>query len=460
MQIFKSLKWKFFTSLILLTFAVIIANRLIAQLIVSNTITNSVLQQIEVSLAECGSSVLGGDDFQRCLDKANSGNLLKVTTDFFTYCDLRSTEQPNEKCALFDKNSVKWKSTKTTSKSFESANINFGNDIWYAIRPLNDSAARKIIYKESASNEIKTQIWTIRDRTNLFTFPLIILSQLLIGFYLFKIIKRPIQQIESSLIGINENTLTTQQSHKNSYVEFIKIEENIDSMRRSLSESFNKAKRFSGDVAHELKTPLTILRGNAHELAKNASLDSVQEYRILTISDEIERLITITDKLLLLSRADSKSLLPSLKNISLSDLINYWINEATSSNTHLKITNNIQPEVYWDCDVVLIRMLISNLYENAVKYNINNGWIDFKLTQKDGVILFSTENPSLQINDKLEALAFERFYRSSHLDSNSQEGTGLGLSICFEIAKIHNAALDLKVTERGTVVITLTIHLS
>ena len=214
MQIFKSLKWKFLTSFILLTFVIIIANRLIAQLIVSNTITDAVVQQIEVSLAECGSSILGNEEFLRCLDKTYSGNLLKVTTDFFTYCDQGNNQLQNEKCGIFEKKSIKWKSSNSTNQAFEKASIRVEDDVWHAVRPFNDAASRKIIYKESTSHEVMMQIWSIRDTTTLLTIPLIILSQLLVGFYLFKIIKRPIEQIELSLIEINENTLSKKTTRK------------------------------------------------------------------------------------------------------------------------------------------------------------------------------------------------------------------------------------------------------
>lgn len=457
MQLFKSLKWKFIVSLIVLTFIVIIANRLIAQSIVSSKITDRVITQIEVTLTECGSSTLGNQEFQKCSNESNKGNLLKFTSDFFTYCDQRNIELPHEKCKLFEGKGVKWKNSNSTLNAFETANINYAGDVWHAVRPVNDSSARKVIYQDSISKEAMWQIWNIRDETTLRTLPLIFLCQLLIGIFLFRMIKVPVKQIERSLSRVNENTLSSSIPKEFIYNEFTEISVHIDSMRKSLAASFNKAKRFSGDVAHQLKTPLTILRGNAEELERLVAHDSVQHDQIQNIADEIERLITITDKLLLLSKADANTLKPMLKDICLSDLINYWINDVSTFSERLKITSNIQPNIHWACDVALIRMLIGNLYENSVKYNTKNGWIDFQLTQTDGVIRFSTENPSLRITEGLEQLAFERFYRSGLTDSTQIEGTGLGLSICYEIAKIHNASLALNVTESGTVMITLTM---
>lgn len=443
--------------MMMVTFVLIFANRLIAQLVVSKSITDNVLNHIGVSLNECANSTLGDDAFQACLNKTTYGNILKVSTDFFIYCDKRSSKEPDEKCPNFENSAVKWKISKYTDSSFEVANLRLDDEKWHAVRPINDASSRKILYKASSSDLVRQQIWNIRDQTTLLTLPLILLGELLIGLYLFRVINQPILEIKHSLGSINENTLTTPPANRFVYTEFTEIVTQIEIMRKELSESFNKSKRFTGNVAHELRTPLTILRGNAEELGQHMSPDSEQQFQILTIADEIERIINITDKLLMISRADAHSLIPSLKLICLSDLINYWVNDATSFSDRLKITSRIQPEIYWKCDVALIRLLISNLYENAAKYNIANGWIDFQLSQTDGVINFSIKNPSPGVTSELETLAFERFYRGNSMRSTQVEGTGLGLSLCFEIAKIHNASLKLTVTEPDHVVLNLQI---
>ena len=454
---FKSLKWKFITRMIMVMFIVILANRFIAQLIVSKKITERVLQQIEVSLAECEDSFLGTEGFRSCFEKKTHGNILKVTADYFVYCDKKNQEVVDEKCNSFESKSVKWKISNSKNGHAEVASLKISGDTWYAISPANDANSRKILFSEAGSHRIKEQIWDIRDETTLLTLPFIIFGELMIGLYLFKIINKPILEIKHSLGSINENTLTAPPTNQFVYKEFTEIVKQIEVMRKELSESFNKAKRFTGNVAHELRTPLTSLRGNAEELGQHMSSDSEQQFQVLTIADEIERIINITDKLLMISRADAHSLIPSLKLICLSDLINYWVNDASSFSDRLKITSHIQPDVYWKCDVALIRLLISNLYENAAKYNIANGWIDFNLSQKDGVIHFTIQNPCAGITSDLETLAFERFYRGNSMSTTQVEGTGLGLSLCFEIAKIHNASLKLKVKEPDIVVLTLTI---
>lgn len=454
---FKSLKWKFITRVILVMFIVILANRFIAQLIVSKKITERVLQQIEVSLTECDGPLLGSEGFRACFDKQIHGNFLKVAADFFIYCDNRNQEVVDDKCNNFDSKSVKWKSSNSKNGDTEVASLKISDNTWHAIGPANNTSSRKILFSEAGSDSIKEQIWDIRDETTVLTLPLIIFGEFLIGLYLFKIINKPILEIKHSLGSINENTLTAPTTNQFVYKEFTEIVKQIEVMRKELSESFNKSKRFTGNVAHELRTPLTILRGNAEELGQHMSPDSEQQFQVLTIADEIERIINITDKLLMISRADAHSLIPSLKLICLSDLINYWVNDATSFSDRLKITSRIQPEIYWKCDVALIRLLISNLYENAAKYNIENGWIDFQLSQTDGVINFSIKNPSPGVTSELETLAFERFYRGNSMRSTQVEGTGLGLSLCFEIAKIHNASLKLTVTEPDHVVLNLQI---
>jgi signal transduction histidine kinase len=110
----------------------------------------------------------------------------------------------------------------------------------------------------------------------------------------------------------------------------------------------------------------------------------------------------------------------------------------------------------WKCDPDLIHQLIGNLYDNAVKYNVAKGWIHFQLRQDDHRFYLSIENPSSPLPADFEKQAFDRFYRADDARSRSIDGLGLGLSLCQEIAAVHEARLDVKVSDEGIVIFTLT----
>jgi two-component system sensor histidine kinase QseC len=126
----------------------------------------------------------------------------------------------------------------------------------------------------------------------------------------------------------------------------------------------------------------------------------------------------------------------------------------------LKISSTIAPHVIWRCDKTLAHQLIHNLYANAVNYNQAHGWIHVTLEQEDGAFKLSVENPTSDIPADLSERAFDRFYRGDASHARQVDGLGLGLSICLEIAKLHKATLALTVTEKQTVMATLSAPLS
>jgi signal transduction histidine kinase len=103
----------------------------------------------------------------------------------------------------------------------------------------------------------------------------------------------------------------------------------------------------------------------------------------------------------------------------------------------------------------LVKLLIHNLFENAQKYNVTQGWIHLTLAREGNGFRLSLENSSENIAADLEARAFDRFYRGDASHTRQIDGLGLGLSICSEIARIHHGTLTLGVTKANTVLLTL-----
>ena len=99
---------------------------------------------------------------------------------------------------------------------------------------------------------------------------------------------------------------------------------------------------------------------------------------------------------------------------------------------------------------------MTRLYDNAVKYNVANGWIHFRLRQDNNGFYLSIENPSFPLPADFEKQAFERFYRGDNAHSRSIDGLGLGLSLCHEIAAVNGAKLEVKASADGIVTFNLT----
>ena len=176
------------------------------------------------------------------------------------------------------------------------------------------------------------------------------------------------------------------------------------------------------------------------------------------MSDEIDRLISITDKLLLLSKADAGSLTLSASQVNVSDMLDELVMDANMYQDKLKVTSSIEKGLYWYCDTQLIQQLIHNLYTNAVNYNVEQGWIHFeaRMDQHQLVLVFS--NPTAKMSHDLVERAFERFYRGVDSHTRLIDGHGLGLSLCKEIARVHYADLEMVEDDQNVVKVTLRVE--
>jgi len=126
----------------------------------------------------------------------------------------------------------------------------------------------------------------------------------------------------------------------------------------------------------------------------------------------------------------------------------------------LETRSQVEHDKVWVCDQRLIQQLIYNLYSNALKYNVADGWIRIGLHQQSDQLVLEFENPCDDIPADLPQLAFDRFYRGNAAHSRKIDGLGLGLSLCQEIARLHDASLTLSATPAGTVLVKLVMPLT
>jgi signal transduction histidine kinase len=298
--------------------------------------------------------------------------------------------------------------------------------------------------------------WGWRDQIIIYSLPALLLSVLLLTIYLTRAVVSPLVSIEKKLRGLSSTNLGRPIELTVPYKEFQSFVDVFDGMRNRLNEGFIQMRRFAADASHELRTPLTILRGNAENLIADFPVGSESQIKMRLMGDEIERLIEITEKLLLLSRADAQSIQADMRIISLSDMLNQLVSDADLFRSSLKITSEIQSGVQWNCDESLIHQLVNNIYTNSVKYNIEKGWIHFSLNKTQAGFVLAIVNPALNPSPDLSEKAFQRFYRGDTAHNRAIDGIGLGLSLSLEIAKLHHASLSLSVDENNVVTTTLT----
>ena len=240
-------------------------------------------------------------------------------------------------------------------------------------------------------------------------------------------------------------------------VEFVELIQVFNQMLERLERSFKQASRFSGDAAHELKTPLAILQGELERTLQQAEPGSQVQQSLSNLLSEVHRLSGIVRKLLLLSLADAGQMNLHRVEVNLSGLLLEMLEDIELLAPHLEIQTEIADALCVQGDRDLLIQVLQNLISNAIKYNLPNGWIRINAYRQGATVLITITNCSQDIPVSDRDRIFDRFHRGDPARTRTVEGIGLGLSIAREIARAHNGDLMLDPTLSGQTAFTLTL---
>lgn len=212
-----------------------------------------------------------------------------------------------------------------------------------------------------------------------------------------------------------------------------------------LEQAFEREKRFTADAAHELKTPLTILKTHA-QLALNSTNEQQRQQALNNLLAGVNRSAHIIDQLLLLSRSEPEAqrnipvTIFDLKKV-LVDTISALSGLALDKNIELEFRSPVEGPVWLEGREITIQVLIRNLIDNAIRYTPENGKVisTLKVTDKATILRVIDTGPG--IAPELHKQVFSRFYRVLGTKST---GSGLGLAIVQQIADLHGAKIKLK----------------
>jgi two-component system, OmpR family, heavy metal sensor histidine kinase CusS len=229
----------------------------------------------------------------------------------------------------------------------------------------------------------------------------------------------------------------------------------FDDMLDRLEDSFTRLSQFSADLAHELRTPLANIRGEAEVTLNRQRLPNEYQAVIESSIAECERLSGIIDNLLFLARAEAaESSVQSTfldGRAALEKIVSY--NEAIAEERSLTIRCHGDGEVY--ADPILFGRAVSNLVDNAVRFTPDGGEITLSLSANSEESKVAVSDNGCGIPAEHLSRIFDRFYRVDA--SRSSEGTGLGLALVKSIADLHGGSVSVE-SEVGAGT-TVTLHL-
>ena len=214
-------------------------------------------------------------------------------------------------------------------------------------------------------------------------------------------------------------------------------------------------REFTSNVSHELKTPLTSISGFA-ELMKNGMVSEKDTAHFAdNIYNEAQRLITLVNDIIKLSKLDEKAGMSDIDKFDLSLLANEVCDRFSLvlQKQNITLNRNISSDVEIEGNPKIIDEIIYNLCDNAIKYNKDRGCVTVSLSCDDESATLSVSDTGIGIPKALQERVFERFYRVDKSHSKEIGGTGLGLSIVKRGVIYHNATLTIdSELEKGTTI--------
>jgi heavy metal sensor kinase len=209
-----------------------------------------------------------------------------------------------------------------------------------------------------------------------------------------------------------------------------------------LEASFDQMRRFTADVSHELRTPLTSIR-SVGEVGLRGHLDE-QAYRAIigSMLEEADRLATLVDRLLTLSRAETRQASLSVESIDLTELAENVAGHlgvlAEEQRQTVTIDGAGNPHAL--CDRVVVRQALINLVDNAIKFSGNGGRIRIRVAEEDGKAIVEVTDSGPGIPADARERIFDRFFRAT----TSATGAGLGLSLARGAVEASGGRLTLE----------------
>lgn len=232
--------------------------------------------------------------------------------------------------------------------------------------------------------------------------------------------------------------------------EIRELAETFNGLLDRLEKAFDSQDRFISNASHQLKTPLTILKGELNLIKKRNPTPSEMSEFVESASGEIEHMIHLVEDLLMLARLEAGKDNLVLRPVELDEVLLNVVSriQKIAKNKNVQIHTSFLPEspdqefeARVSGDEELLACLFENLIENAVKYTPEASVVDVQLkTRSGGIDLFvADEGPGITAENRQKI--FERFQRG--YPSSFVQGSGLGLSIASEIAQLHGVEISV-----------------
>ncbi len=271
----------------------------------------------------------------------------------------------------------------------------------------------------------------------------------LIGFLVFFAINtslKPLHTLSKQLQEKSANDLSPIKVKENS-TELKPIENTLNSLLARLSYAFDREKRLSGDAAHELRTPISVLKITAHNIKIAFEDNNIQRYHIDELNNNTIRMAHVIEQIITLNRTTPENFEHSKTHLELRELLQNVISDNYDQMELAQQTVSLEAEpISLLGDKFSLEILFDNLLKNAIKYSGKGTEIHISIKEQLSDVQVLVEDSGVGITKEHLDKVFLRFYR---VKQHSETGSGLGLSIVKHIVDLHDGDIQLMASDLG-----------
>ena len=262
---------------------------------------------------------------------------------------------------------------------------------------------------------------------------------------------KPLRSFTSQVEQVQLNNLADMRIDEDAISEFRQLSRSFNQMLERLNNAFSAQRQFTGNAAHELRTPLALMQAQLELFSAEHPDVRPETAEFLTLlREQTERLIQMTRTLLEMSNLRQ---VERNERIQLAPMIEEIFTDLAPLSDKLGVTLTAEGDGIMTGSDALIYRLIFNLTENAVKYNRPGGSVRVSVTQEWEKLLLRVSDTGCGIPEVYQRSIFQPFFRVDKSRSREYGGAGLGLSLVWEIADLHGGSVWVeKSSEKGTTI--------
>ena len=351
--------------------------------------------------------------------------------------------------------------TPNSRKPFSAAPVNMdGEEIWVYV----------ILRGQSYDHSLALAQSDYYIRSGLFTFLIATLATLVVGLFLFFLLTNRLRRLSMGVLAFKEGrydhrvTISGKDEVAQLGMAFNDMAESIQDGIAKLQDADRSRSELIANISHDLRSPLTSIRGYLETLLlkeNDLSEKDKREFIEITLRN-VAGFQTLVEELLDLAKLEARQIAPQRLPFSPAELVQDVVLKMRSQSDSKHITVNWKPDSslpLYNGDIGLIERALTNIIGNAFEHTPPDGTVTITLNQQNDRLLLCVCDTGTGIPESDLPHVFERFYRADKSRTRTPKGSGLGLAIAKEVVELHGGTIEAENSKDGGAIITITLPL-